>query len=158
MSILLPMIRLAIKGYKLRIVILLILNFLFVTAHALTPTDQKYCAIPKQIKPNMSIGDVFLILGPPHSFGQPPNLNARSLSGAPKPNVAPQSSISSDTPETRQRILASMATDPILGAFINAPADSQNVLIWNFENNTLNVSVKVKGPTVTDVKTNFTCP
>lgn len=142
----------------MRVLIFTILNLVLTTAYAVTPTDQKYCAIPQQIKANMQIGDVFLILGPPHSFGQPPNLNINSLSSAPKPSVAPQTNISADTIETRQRILSSMASDPILGAFMNAPSDSQNVLIWNFENNTLNVSVKVKGTTVTDVKTNITCP
>lgn len=141
----------------MRLLIFAILSLIFASAFAVTPTDQKYCAIPQQIKANMQIGDVFLILGPPHSFGQPPNLNVKSLSSAPRPSVAPQTTMSANTPETRQRILNSMASDPILGAFMHAPADSQNVLMWNFENNSLHVSVKVKGTTVTDVKTNITC-
>lgn len=126
------------------------------TCLAVTPKDPKYCNISNQIKPNMQIGDVFLLMGPPHSFGQPPNLNVAALSSS-KAVMQPQNTVVADSPETRQRILAAMANDPILGAFMHAPPDSTNVLVWNFENNTLNVSVKVKGSMVTDVKTNFTC-
>lgn len=136
-------------------VIFVVLCILSTICHAQAPKDPKYCAITNQIKPNMSIGDVFLIMGPPHSFGQPPNLDMNALNA--KATMQPQNTPVQDNADTRQRLLQSMANDPILGAFINAPPDSTNVLIWNFENNTLNVSVKVKGSTVTDVKTNFTC-
>lgn len=123
---------------------------------AITPKDPKYCKILEQIKPNMQIGEVFVLMGPPHSFGQPPNLNMQAVTSS-KAVIQPQNTVSEDTPATRQRIQNAIASDPILGAFINAPPDSTNVLIWNFENNTLNVSVQVKGSMVTNVKTNFTC-
>ena len=123
---------------------------------ALTPSDPKYCDILKQLKPNMQIGDVFLLMGPPHSFGQPPDLDVSAINNS-KPIMQPQNSVSPDTPATRAAILQSMQNDPILGAFLKAPPDYANVLIWNFENNSLSVSVKVKGTIVTDVKANYTC-
>lgn len=138
---------------------LFILMLISITTNclALTPKDPRYCQILEQIKPNMEIGDVFLILGPPHSFGQPPNLNMNALNTSTEV-ARPQNTISNqNTPEARQRVLASIEQDPILGAFMNAPPNYSNVLIWEFENNALNVSVKVRGSTVTDVKTNFSC-
>ncbi len=140
----------------LKTIVVMLCGMASLTCLAITPKDPKYCNISNQIKPNMQIGDVFLLMGPPHSFGQPPNLNVGAVTSS-KGVMQPLNTVSTDSPEARQRILAAMASDPILGAFMNAPPDSTNVLVWNFENNTLNVSVRVRGSTVTDVKTNFTC-
>jgi hypothetical protein len=127
------------------------------TASASTVTpDPKYCVMYKQLHTGMAIGDVFLLMGPPHTFGQPPNLNTKALNKQ-TPVTPPQTALSNDPQAVRQRVLASMSNDPILGSFINAPADYSNVLIWSFENNSLSVSIKVKGPIVTDVKANFSC-
>lgn len=144
------------QRYKISLIILL--NLALFPAFAATP-DPKYCIMLQQLTPGMNIGDVFLLMGPPHTFGQPPNLDINTVKNAPQPSMQPQNAPNpaGNTPEARARILKSMAADPILGAFINAPPDAKNVLIWNFENNTLSVSVKVKGPTVTDVKANFSC-
>lgn len=140
----------------LKIITLIFLSIATTVCIAITPKDPKYCKILEQIKPNMQIGEVFVLMGPPHSFGQPPNLNMQTVNSS-KAVIQPQNTVSEDTPATRSRIQNAIAADPILGAFINAPPDSTNVLIWNFENNTLNVAVQVKGSMVTDVKTNFTC-
>lgn len=127
------------------------------TAVAITPTDPKYCTILTQLKPNMSIGEVFLLMGPPSSFGQPPNLDLSAVN-TPRPVMQPQNSLPANSPEARAANLQSMAQDPILGAFMSAPPNSTNVLLWSFEDNTLTVSVKVKGSNVTDVNANFSCP
>lgn len=140
----------------LKIISGLLCSMLTATCLAVTPQDPKYCNILNQIKPGMPIGEVFLIMGPPHSFGQPPNLNVGAVNKS-TTVMQPQNAPATNTADAKQNVLNSMSADPILGAFMNAPPDSTNVLIWNFENNSLNVSVKVKGPTVIDVKTNFTC-
>lgn len=124
------------------------------------PADPKYCDTFKQIHKNMNIGEVFILLGPPSSFGQPPNLNMQALTTN-TPAMQPQANVQvnqATAPATsKEQLLKSIATDPILGAFMNAPADYDNVLIWQFDNNAVNISVTVKGPIVTDVKANFTC-
>ncbi len=120
------------------------------------PKDPQYCTMLNQLHAGMDISDVFLLLGPPHSFGQPPNLDLGAVTNPGTKIMTPQSNVN-DTEAARARIKASMATDPILGAFINAPKDYHNVLIWQFENNSLNVAVKVTGPTVSDVSANFNC-
>ncbi|HSX19857.1 MAG TPA: hypothetical protein VLG38_01885 [Gammaproteobacteria bacterium] len=126
------------------------------SSYALTPQDPKYCKILDEVKPGMDIGNVFLIMGPPHTFGQPPDLTMSDLTASPP--MQPQNNVAAQSKEEQAaQILKSMANDPILGAFMRAPSDTTNMLMWNFENDTLTVSVKVKGPTVTDVNTNFSC-
>lgn len=142
--------------FKNLVFMILICTLATPTFAATTNVDPKYCTMLKQLHTGMPISDVFLMMGPPHSFGQPPNLDMQAVNSS-KPTVQPQSTVGANTPEARQRILQAMATDPILGAFINAPPDTTNALIWDFENNSISVAVKVKGPTVTDVKANFTC-
>ncbi len=148
------------RSLKRRLIFFGIIYTLCLPTYAAGPdpkTSPKYCTAYKQLHKGMKIGDVFLLMGPPRSFGQPPNINMNAIKNTSQPAVQPQNTVTVDNPNTRARILQSMTADPILGAFINAPDDTTNILIWTFENNTLSVSVKVKGPTVTDVKANFQC-
>jgi hypothetical protein len=132
-------------------------GFAFADDAKVTPQDPKYCTMLSQLQKGMHISDVFLLLGPPSTFGQPPNLNMNAISNPNTKVIQPQTALTNDSAAARERIKSSMANDPILGAFINAPENYQNVLIWQFENNTLNVAIKVTGPTVTDVSANFNC-
>lgn len=134
---------------------------LLVCSSELIAVDEKYCRILQEVHSGMNIKDVFLFLGPPHTFGQPPNLDTRKLNsndtGSSLPTQQTPTSPENDD-QARARMLAAIQQDPILNAFINAKDDSHNVLIWSFENNTLTVAVKVQGATVTDVNANFSCP
>lgn len=140
--------------------IILLLSLLLIPITAIyaaenQSVDPKYCTMYKQLHKNMNIGDVFLLMGPPRTFGQPPNLDIKNVNTN-KANIQPQTTMNSDPQAARQRVLSSIANDPILGAFMKAPPDYNNVLIWQFDND-LSVSIKVKGPIVTDVKANFSC-
>ena len=134
---------------------LLLLPFTSIYAAENATVDPKYCTMYKQLHKNMNIGDVFLIMGPPRTFGQPPNLDIKNVNSN-KANIQQPTITNNDPQAARQRVLASIANDPILGAFIKAPPDYNNVLIWQFDGD-LSVSIKVKGPIVTDVKANFSC-
>lgn len=147
-----------IKGFKMSIGKLLGCCLLLLTSNLAVAVDAKYCYLLQQIRPGMEISDVFMILGPPQTFGQPPNLDTRSLSRA-MPPEQPGTMTNTTASATDQKAQAKqlMQSDPILSSFINAKSDSTNVLIWQFENNTLSISVKTKGPLVTDVKANYPC-
>lgn len=138
-----------------RIIVILISCWLSMSIFA-DSTDPKYCAMLKQIHTNMDISQVFLILGPPTSFGQPPNLDMAAINNKTQV-MQPQTQAPVSANENKDLLLQAIKNDPILKAFINAPADHDNVLIWQFENNTVSISVIVKGPVVNDVKANFTC-
>jgi len=115
-----------------------------------------YCEKKNQLEQTEYIEDVFMILGPPHTFGQPPNLDYASLYAQNSRIAQPQTEPTTNLTD-QQRIKQIIDTDPILQAFINASPSSKNVLIWEFNNKKFTFSVRVKGPKITDVKTNFSC-
>lgn len=122
----------------------------------LAAAPAEYCALLKQIHPGMQIREVFMILGPPHTFGQPPNLDLAAMYNKSTMVAPPQGTISNAATE-RQLMQNIIDSDPILSAFANAPPNSENALIWQYENNTLSIAVKTKGSKVVEINANFSC-
>lgn len=127
---------------------------LFCSNLAAAPAE--YCTMLQQIQPGMEISEVFMILGPPHTFGQPPNLDIAAMYNKSTAVAPPQNNITNATTE-RQLMENIINNDPILSAFANAPPSSENALIWQYEDNTLSIAVKTKGSKVVEVNANFSC-
>ena len=148
---------------NLKSIISLVFISVIATSPAYSAVDTKrYCELKKKIKTGMEIQELFMLLGPPHVFKQPPNF--RPSFNSPKRD---QKTTEPFDPKTVQPMdfsdnpskppSADVKDDPLMNSFMRGGRED-NEMLWNFEGKDVTFTVRMRSGKVKSVKTNLKCP
>lgn len=135
-----------------------ILIFLLLLNTPIISNAIDYCDQLKLVHKGMYLGDAFIALGPPHTFGQPPRIDfAALIEQSQAKELQPQDNPLETPAQQRERRIDLMKKDPILGAFLRAKPSEKNVVIWEYAEGKAQIALQVSGTTVTSVRSNLSC-